>query len=380
VEKGRWDLLTRWLNGYTTLDLSGVDVSGCTGIDSWLSRLEAETPLRALHTTGTSGKLSFFPRSSYEVDIWSEGFLKVMQGFKDDKGIKLGKGGERMPVIIPIPRYAFYIAQRNLDYLQEHVAPTPDKLFTLNQSRLSADLLSLAGRIRIAQAKGNLHQMTLSEPLRIAMRSYLADLERRPAEQGEFFRRIADELAGQRVFMSSPGNILLEAARAGRERGLSRVFASDSCGMTSSGGKVALPDDWLQQISEFSGLFTWRGCYAMTEMVSLVPGCLHGRYHPAPWLVPFLLDPETGSPLPREGTVQGRFAYLDLLAQTNWGGIISGDRVTMTWDEPCACGRKGPYLHSEISRYSAALTGEDKITCAAQVDNTDAALHQLLAV
>jgi hypothetical protein len=380
VEKGRWDLLTKWMSNYTTQDLSGVDVSGATGIDSWLGLLEAQTDLRVIHTTGTSGKLSFFPRSSYEVEIWSRGFLKVMEGFGDDKGVKLGPGGERMPVIIPIPRYAYYIAQRSLDYLQQHVAPTPDQLYVLNQGRLSADLVSLAGRIRVAQAKGNLSEMKLDERMRVAMRNYLDDLERRPAEQGEFFRRIVEEIGGQRVFMSSPGNVLLQAAQGGRALGLDHVFAADSCGMTSSGGKVKLPDDWLEQIKEFTGLYNWRGAYAMSEMVTLMSGCKHGHYHIPPYLIPFLLDPETGAPLPREGTQTGRFAYLDLLAQTNWGGIVSGDKVTLSFDDPCPCGRLGPYVHHEISRYSAQVTGEDKITCSATVDNTDAALQQLLAI
>jgi hypothetical protein len=380
VEKGRFDLLTQWLQAYTTIDLSAVDVSSAVSIDTWLDTLADQTPLRVIHTTGTNGKLSYFPRSSLEIELWSESFVKMLEGFGGESGFRLGKRGERVPVIVPIPRHAKYIGQRNLDYLQTHVAPSPDQLYVLNNGTLSADLLSLAGRIRIAQAKGDVSQVKLTEPMRLAMRNYLEELERRPAEQGEFFRRVVDELGGQRVFISSAGNILLQAAQAGAARGLGRVFSPESAGITGPGGKEPLPADWLDQITHFTGLSTWRMVYGMSELVGLMPGCSYGHYHIPPYYIPFLLDPESGALLPRTGTVTGRFAFLDLLPQTNWGGVVSGDKVTLTFDEPCPCGRSGAYVHNDITRYSAAVTGEDKITCAATVDNTDLALQQLLGL
>src|ERR1700756_2060765 len=73
IEKNRFDELTRWMAGLTSLDLSGVDVRGAEGIDSWLDALEAQTPLRVFHTSGTSGKLSFLPRSTVEEEVYFEG-------------------------------------------------------------------------------------------------------------------------------------------------------------------------------------------------------------------------------------------------------------------------------------------------------------------
>ena len=69
---------------------------------------------------------------------------------------------------------------------------------------------------------------------------------------------------------------------------------------------------------------------------------------------------------------------MDLLPSSYWGGIVTGDQVTLEWDRVCPCGRKGVHAHDSISRYSEAVTGDDKITCAATIDNTDAALQQLL--
>ena len=52
------------------------------------------------------------------------------------------------------------------------------------------------------------------------------------------------------------------------------------------------------------------------------------------------------------------------MAETYWGGFISGDRVTINWEEDCACGWKGPRIAPTITRYSELEGGDDKITCA----------------
>ncbi|MNT89546.1 hypothetical protein D3C72_2302890 [compost metagenome] len=48
-----------------------------------------------------------------------------------------------------------------------------------------------------------------------------------------------------------------------------------------------------------------------------------------------------------------------------WGGFITGDEITIEWDEPCACGRPSQYIVGPIQRYSEKNGGDDKITCAA---------------
>jgi hypothetical protein len=82
-----------------------------------------------------------------------------------------------------------------------------------------------------------------------------------------------------------------------------------------------------------------------------------------PYTLPMLLDTE-GNELPREGVHKGRLAVFDLLAESYWGGFISGDEVTMHWDERCACGWGGPRIEKSIRRYSEMEGGDDKITCA----------------
>ena len=48
IDKKRFDLMTKWLDKLTSYDLAGVDTSDCTGIDDWIERLDAQTPLEVI--------------------------------------------------------------------------------------------------------------------------------------------------------------------------------------------------------------------------------------------------------------------------------------------------------------------------------------------
>lgn len=378
LEKDRFDLLTRWLAGLTSVDLSSVDASRCEGIDDWLELLESKTILEPIHTSGTTGKLSFIPRIGLENDRASKLFLKNFEGFRSEPGVKIGDDGLRLPVVYPSVRSGRYVSQRVFSYLENRVAPTPDQFHTLTSGSLSADMASLSGRVRVAQSRGELNKMQLSDRLKETFRAYLAELERRPDEMAEFFSRIGDELRGKRVLLASQATYLFSAAERGEQLGLSGVFSGDSFGLFGGGRKgTVLPDNWADRVRNFTGITQWKSGYAMSEMIGNAPMCGERHYHFHAAHIPFLLDPRSGQSLSREGRQTGRFAAYDLLAESFWGGFITGDEVTLEWDRPCPCGRKGVYALDSIQRYDEKITGDDKVTCSATVDNTDAALHAL---
>jgi hypothetical protein len=382
LENNRFDLLTPWLQRSTTVDLSGVNVSGCKGIDDWLDTLERNTLLQISHTSGSSGKLSFIPRTAMERDLFNHSALSTIRGGfgKEPMAPLGGPNGVRMPVVFPSLRHGRYTAQRFVGYIAEVVAPSPDEYYTLTNGTLSADLVSLSGRVRVAQAKGELSRMKLSEGQRMALNRYIEEQARRPQEMADFFGRMIDKLRGKRIFMFSQTSYLVQASQEGLKRGLSNVFAPDSVGNTAGGGKeIVFPDDWRELVKKFTGIPHWGTQYGMTELIGIFPGCPHHRHHIPPLLITFLLDPVSGALLPRQGTQTGRLAVLDLPAQTYWGGFISGDMVTVEWDSACPCGRKGAFIHNNVERYSSTVTGDDRVNCAATVDNTDAALQKLLA-
>jgi hypothetical protein len=172
-------------------------------------------------------------------------------------------------------------------------------------------------------------------------------------------------------------------AVAGLKRGYEGIFAPDSFAAGGGGLKgVALPVDWRETVARFLGPIKPTPGYGMSELVGIVRPCSQGHFHLPPWQIPFLLDPVSGAQYPRGGVRKGRFAAFDLNAGSYWGGFITGDEVTLSWGDttPCPCGRIGPYVGSEIRRYSEAEGGDDKITCAGAPQAYDKALKYVIAM
>jgi hypothetical protein len=90
--------------------------------------------------------------------------------------------------------------------------------------------------------------------------------------------------------------------------------------------------------------------------------CSNGFFHFLPHTVPVMID-QDGVVLPRDGVHTGRLGLFDLLAESYWGGFMSGDRVTMYWDYECGCGWNGPRVDRDIARFAELEGGDDdKIT------------------
>ena len=58
-----------------------------------------------------------------------------------------------------------------------------------------------------------------------------------------------------------------------------------------------------------------------------------------------------------DGVVEGRFGFLDLLYEGRWGGLITGDKVTVDFKPRCPCGRPGPTLLDNITRFAQVGRG-----------------------
>jgi len=158
-----------------------------------------------------------------------------------------------------------------------------------------------------------------------------------------------------------------------RERGIGDGEFHPDTIMNAGGGikGVALPPDYKEQVQRFYGKVITPGAYGMTEMAQLSPRCEAGRYHRAPGMIWLILDKAgEGLVTPADGVdgiVEGRFGFLDLLYEGRWGGLITGDKVTVDFADRCPCGRPGPTLLDNITRYAQAGE-EDHIGCAGTID------------
>ena len=150
--------------------------------------------------------------------------------------------------------------------------------------------------------------------------------------------------------------LIVERARA---RGVAAGEFHPDTVITGGGGTkgAGLPPDYEEQILGFFGISPDHvtGGYGMSE-VSAALGEVDGRYRPAPWVIPLMLD-DTGEKLidQEAGQADGRFAFFDVSLEGRWGGVITGDHVTADFATPTRR-RSSPEASSATASSRAATT------------------------
>lgn len=379
LENGRFDMLTKWFSQLTSHDLSHIDARDCKLVEEWLELLEKNTPLKPIHTTGTSGKLSFLPRAARDFKLQIRFTLNRWQGVGSERDVTLDPDNEQyqLPIIQPGYRYGYYMAQR---LMAEQVALVgcEDKIESLyGDEALSPDVLSLAGRVATAEAKGELDKLHIEPALLQRFKQNQEKANNKATLDADFFDRVLTRFQGQRVMIGNTVPQLFAWAKTGKARGLKGIFAPDSLIGSGGGAKgTVLPDDWKQQIEEVVGAPVSLA-YGMSELCCMCSMCSHGHYHIPPYLIAYVLDEQTGEPLARSGTQTGRAAFFDLIPDSYWGGFVTGDEITVNWEGNCGCGRQGEYIHSEIRRFSDKNGSDDKISCSGAPDAQEKAMEYL---
>jgi hypothetical protein len=359
IERRDFKRLTAWLQRLTTNDLSSMSLDGLDSVDSWLDRLDAHGMLIG-HSTGTTGKLSFVPRSKVEWPAWVCTYFECFTASSgvDPRKVMLHsffpgyRSGHHMMV-----KMVTLFAEQSLGGLENH--------HTLYHYGVSSDLMSLAGRLQAAEDKGELQRLQIDPKILEQRRELIERSRRRDADLEAWFLKMAEDYRGKRVRIGGTFADLTRIAIAGKAKGIRCSFAPGSILVGGGGmkGYKDAPADWEDRIKAFFGIDSMTSFYGMSEIMGCGPLCPQGFFHLPPYTVPVLVDADSRA-LPRTGVQQGRIALFDLLADTYWGGFISGDKVTMHWEEDCPCGWKGPRLNKTIERFSEMEGGDDKITCA----------------
>jgi hypothetical protein len=364
LDQKRYDLLTRWLDKLTAHDLSGVDVSGCTDIDSWIDVLDAQTPLEVITSSGTTGTLSIIPKdkagAAANMRNWRVMYFQTF-------GVEPRPEDLDPAVDIIWPNFASgklgHLRMASM-FRRYFTGGDESRFHALYGDAVSTDLMFLASKLRAAASRGELHRLEI-DPALLARKEEFEQLQARmPDDMARFLQEKLRELAGGRVFVMGAYNLLYELATEGLARGISGVFAPDSIVASGGGAKgIVLPDNWQEPVLEFFGVDRIVMGYGMSEVSAFHVMCEGGRYHVQPWIVPYVLDPDTNAPRPREGVQVGRAAFYDPANNSHWGGVMSGDEIELSY-EPCTCGRTTVHIGPHIERYSDKQ-GDDRITCAA---------------
>ena len=365
LAKQRFDQLTKWLDRLTPYDLSGFDSSGCDSIDEWLVRLRENTPLDVATSSGTSGTMSFFPKSRKDY-LTSVILLRIQLTQPFGKQPDPAAMGEAYHVLTPFYSDGHSTVSRLPAYfLDVFCKGDASLLHTALPYKASADLMYLAARIKEAQSKGDTSRIDVPPHILARREEWQKLQEEMPQLQSSFIRKMIPQLAGERVLALGITGMFYEIARNGLDAGARADFAPGSVVVGGGGGKgIVLPPDAEDVICEFFGVERLRDSYGMTEQNFYTNSCEHNRFHVPPWVAVLLLDPDSGKPLPREGQQTGRASFFDLSQDGAWGGIVSGDRITVDFT-PCACGRTTLHIAKDIKRFSELTGDDDKLTCAA---------------
>jgi len=357
VRNGQWDRMTRWLGTLTTRPMDDVNLEDVADIDDWVSRLWAAGHL-VNTTSGTSGKVSFLNRTVGDDEL-------------------LRRYLERMcwpdPIVPEQKHHLFFLGPRSGPYLllvaANHVARMygrPDSLHYLSDEPLKLVDITRMAEMRLKMAEGS------ATPSEIAAAEESA--KAKAAEMAGRFAAMIDkigELSREPMIITGGWLQMWQIMEGLRARGVGNgEFHPDTVIQSGGGLKGAnLPADYREQLFEFFGDVRTQQGFGMSEMSAGFPMDRDGYYHQVPWIIPFVLDRDGVKPAgPREGVVEGRFAYLDLSNEARWNGLITGDRVTLDFRETRPETRlPGLVVHPEISRY-AEIGEEDKIGCAGTID------------
>ncbi len=359
IENRDFAKLTTWLDKLTAHDLTQVDLTGLKTIEEWLGRLEAYGML-VTYSSGTTGKLSFVPRSRDEFGPWKFHFFNVNYA---SSGVDAWS--TKLPTFFPGYRGGYQTMLKMMSLFNMEMAGGEEHYHTLYDTHIPADLMALSGRLQAAEDKGEVAALGLDPALLEQRQQMLAQGRAKDGDLETWFTDLIEKYRGQRVKIGGTFADMYRIARAGLDRGVKCEFAPGSIIQGGGGmkGYKDAPDDWEDQITDFFGVDFMSNQYGFSECIGNAPLCRAGFFHLPPYSIPLLMGPE-GEALPREGSQKGRLALIDLIPLSYWGGFTSGDEVIVHYDGKCDCGWESPRIDKAIRRIGENEGGEDKITCA----------------
>lgn len=359
IEQGRWDRMLVWLNTLSVADATDVDVAGVADVDRWIERLW-QAGHRVIATSGSSGKCSFLNQTN-------DDYARKVRHFRNTVGWPYVRASRDRPVFwlgpMQGPNSAIEAAQISAENWGR-----PGHIHALTDQPLRISEVSRLAAMRKKMADGTASPQEISE--------METEAKKKTHQQVAALRNLADKILAHRhepIYLTGMWAQHLVIIQRARELGIGDGEFHPQTVIGAGGGikGISLPPDYKEQVARFYGNVIRPGAYGMTEMMQLMPRCEAGRYHRAPGLIMLVLD-RAGEHLltaadASDGVAEGRFGFLDLGYEGRWGGLITGDKVTIDFASRCACGRPGPTLLDNITRW-AQIGEDDHIGCAGTID------------
>ena len=361
LDDGDFARMTQWLSGIYDKRID-VDVSGVKTIDEWIERLDING-IHIVYSSGTSGEFSFVPRNKQDWELsrtaninclapilagrmagnalsgqWLESAVKLVS--PDAFASIAGKRG--------LPDFdAFFLGFRQgrmgNQVLIEEIAPLFKRHYFLYDTTMPGTALRMMRR----GARTKKEQQQLSK----YQEEIMAQEDRKYLRLIENIRKSTND--EQKVILFGAPYQFLQLCKSLNDQNRQLSLKKGSYvffggGWKSFTGEVISRETLVSKLSDSLGIppqMILEG-YSMTEINVLMLRCEHGRFHIPPIIEPVILDEEL-NPL-SDKDVKGAFGFLDPLAVSYPGFIISGDYVHLI-DGECDCGLTGPSI-IEIGR------------------------------
>ncbi len=324
-----------WLKKISTVDIGSYDYRG-KDLQGFLRWAEKRLDGLVNHSSGTTGQYSFMFRDKITFQRFYYAAVKTLLTIPptlDDTphyvypgspntfltiGKWLGEGAKVFP-----PEQRHFLTNRELSM-------TIARLMSTGYAKNFKEKLMLRG-LKKAMMKGEMKLLHLLQEL--------------------------DKKNEQTIVISPPFQLYSLMIKM-KDQGISLdLGAQDSVVFTGGGWKIF--ENRKVPLSEFAALVeetlgipssSYVDVYGMSEMNGLGISCAGGYKHIHPWIQPFVLDDNEGFLGFGEW---GRFAFLDPIAHSYPGYIITGDRVKLLKRCPI-CDKPGLVLDSDISRMQGA--------------------------
>ena len=363
LDQSRWDRMTQWFQTLSSDKLTGLDFSKIEIIDDWLAELR-KMGIYVNSSSGTSGKNSFLSMNQADVDVAVQ---LMVQAAKFTSSSLREAEPESFAVFVLGPSTGSYSGALRSRLFAEAIGRPGDIHYMSHVPQRAQDATDL-GKLNRAIAAGTAKPseiQAVQEQSRIRSAQVRADFEKMV---NTFLSRLDEPVA-----VLGLSTILWQVKEMAEARGLKSAKLHPDSFVSVSGGKkgTSVPPDFNQQLIDFFGMTDrmYTNPYGMTELsgcCAMLPG--KANWALPPWIVPIVLEATDEALLNPEGTmgiVTGRFAFLDLLVEGRWGGLVTGDQVAVDFS-PSEAGMNVPVIR-RVDRYKD-LPGDDKATCAGTID------------
>ena len=356
----RWDRLGKWMDTVSSYRVPPQDRSQIKDMDDWIEKLQGQG-FNVSCSSGTTGKSAMLVASNKDLE-WCR--KEAVAAYSWGSGVKPARDRRMfgLAAVAYVPRNvatgeAYTAALQDPNFERFNYPVPPITVGGLTQMvvlrKAIADGTAKPGDLQKFDAISAVRQKAVDDAVGIAARALI-------------------EARRSKLHLTGLWLGLYNVAKAVRDLGYSAKDFNPENTIYVGGGlkRAKLPDDYREFVYATFNIQPERNYqnYSMQELHSGMPRCQKGeRYHVPPWVVPLLLNKNGDALLPMTtGEHEGRAAFFDLSVDGRWGGVISGDKISIDYS-PCACGHKGPTVRDNITRY-ADLEGDDKIGCAGTVD------------